>query len=270
MIKLSALFKIVREAQGIRQKDLGMAVGLNQSAIAQYEGSALSLSAEASVGMASALNINPDYVESGIGNPFKARDKSKLIKMLFPETIDGEVDPILVDIILDHNSYISCILMTPEKLKKRTTLRQPGYFFALLVRDEDGNVFLFRHRDKDRWIGMTGAWLEKLQMRHNEKIEHGGYVLAKPAKLSDQMFEKIREWTVEDVREFDDFLLTIWPNSREGVLKLIDLLSSLDKNSERRAGYRKAANYVLTAPLKDLDGFLDRILVKIEQAMRRG
>jgi transcriptional regulator with XRE-family HTH domain len=164
MENLPLLLKMVRDAQGISQSELSEKIGVSQSAIAQFEKMKATLSIQRLIRMAPILNLNPNYLQTGIGNPFRQTIKQKTIKMFFPEDPLGRIDTALVRVIIDANKQAEFFFLRPghfdslliakegETVKKELNQWQRQrvkntMLCALFVCDGDNNTFLFKRKN---------------------------------------------------------------------------------------------------------------------------
>lgn len=188
MENLFAFIRVVREAQSIAQKDLGESVGISQSAITQFENGKMSLSVETLLNMASHLNLNPTFVEHGLGNPFKRASKETVIQMVMPETRSRDIDPYLLDIILKANKDAAFVLLTAPLSALRTRLGKPGFFYALALRDDENNFFLFARKGKHKLFGSTAEWMELLKTKGSGE---GRHFEVNVSKMSADLFRRL-------------------------------------------------------------------------------
>lgn len=158
---------MVREAQDITQSELAQKLGITQAAIAQFEKTRAALSAETIINMSPILNLNPDYLLSRIGNPFKQNVPEEIIKMFLFENPIGDIDFSLIKLIAEKNHQAIFLFLKPlfggttlsglthedrdiakkEIARWNKQSRQGFFVFALLIRDDDDNIFLFKRKD---------------------------------------------------------------------------------------------------------------------------
>lgn len=163
MENLPLFLKTVRTAQGISQSDLSEQIGVSQSAIAQFEKMKATLSLQRMIKMAPILNVNPNYLQKGIGNPFRQTNE-KTIKMFFPEDPPGRIDTTLVRTIIDANKQAEFFFLRPGDFDSRSIVKEGGtvkneliqwqrqrakntMLCALFVCDGDNNTFLFKRKN---------------------------------------------------------------------------------------------------------------------------
>ncbi|PKN89427.1 MAG: hypothetical protein CVU51_00325 [Deltaproteobacteria bacterium HGW-Deltaproteobacteria-1] len=164
MENLPLFLKMVRDAQGISQSELSEDLGVSQSAIAQFEKMKATLSMGRMIRMAPILNVNPNYLQTGIGNPFRQTIKQKTIKMFFPEDPLGRMDTTLVRLIIDANKQAEFFFLRPGYIDSLSIAKEGGtvkkalsqwqrqrakntMVCALFVCDGDDNTFLFKRKN---------------------------------------------------------------------------------------------------------------------------
>lgn len=217
MENLPLFLRMVRDAQGISQSELSEKIGVSQSAIAQFEKMKATLSMQRLIRMAPILNVNPDYLQTGIGNPFRQTIKQKTIKMFFPEDPLGRIDTTLVRVIMDANKQAEFFSLRPghfnsrlfakegETVKKvlNQWQRQRGennMLCALFVCDGDNNTFLFKRKNNRLFDDekLMAYFLERIGEKDNKYFPHDIINLKLPGcieiiKWHDSSFEKLFE-----------------------------------------------------------------------------
>lgn len=199
MQNLSTLIRTVRISQGIPQSKLAEYLGISQASIAKYETTKSTLSLDTLVRAADFLNLNPVYIEKGLGNPFKASDPSKAIKMFIPETLGGEADLELLDFILQSSEYTILLMLKPEN---RREFRWRDQSFSLLVGDKEGNRFILRRKNADSTF--SDRQIQSLA-RKASKISNG-FCEMKSQGVDDSVYEKIRKWSDLDSKAIEQIL----------------------------------------------------------------
>jgi len=241
---LNTLFKLVRELQGKDQTVLARAIGLKtSSAISKFEkGEKSPLSEETLKKLASLLQMNPDYITGASLNPFSSPE---LVKMYLPEEDIGiKVLFTPIKIIAEANQRIEIVTLLParkfefmEKIETGTIL-EPGTY-AIAIKDQDGNMFLFRRKSPSAYIMADRSMLAQLEeiSDHKDKdIRH------RTRKLKRDLFEKIRNWNVlrEDIEPFfsnrklievtatEERLLHMVRKKKKDPEKVIELLDKIE------------------------------------------
>lgn len=201
IIRLPEFIRSAREAQGISQKELAQKINITPSAITQYEKGQASLSKETLLALAPLLNINPDFINTLNGNPFKQAKPHTVIKLFIPVVDSGAVIhwPAF-DTIMDYNKRaIFAFLQAPETLERKSMkirrwLRKGLTAYALLIKDGDGNVFVCKRKD-DVFIDMGGveAALESAtEYRDKTKLFVTHY-----ERMSNALYRQIQEGNIE-------------------------------------------------------------------------
>ncbi len=163
-LHLPLFLRTVRQALEISQTKLSREIGISQPSLAQYESLKISLSPEVLLKIASVLNISPDFILEGKGNPFKQNESGKIIKMLLPEDRLQKIDySIILEIANASKNALFSFLKAPsimgipelrtqefirhEIAQWRKQLRQGVSICALFVQDSDSNTFLFKRKN---------------------------------------------------------------------------------------------------------------------------
>lgn len=268
MEKLELLIRMVREAQGISQKEIANTIKISQSAITQYEKLQSRLSAETVFKMAPLLNINPEYIEKGIGNPFKQADEQKIIKMFMPETPIGEIDFSLIELIIRSNDEITFIQLTAShSFEMGHKLWRPGYSYALLIEDRDNNKFLFRRKDRNKLL--LGIDDLKITLDKLDK-EKKKYYEIKTVTLTKQLFEKIQVWESIDINELNKFLKM--QSKREHVDFLLRVIRKILSNKTARKNkeeVEKMREIIVNMRYEELEQLMSRLMPEFEEIVKR-
>lgn len=259
MENLALFIRKAREAQGISQKEIAEAINISQSAITQFEKLKATLSVETLVKMAPLLNINPEFIEKGTGNPFKQVDKQKIIKMFMPENPLGEIDYVLIDLITKYNKEATFVLLLPvlhEKMrgdfkKLRSRLQPYGYCYALLIEDGDNNKIIFRRKDKEKILVSTPDWVTRLNSLNKEGEK---YFEIKAIELTENLFKNIEEWSNINVKELNTLLKSV--NRREHIdflRRLIKKIWTHKTMKKNQKDAKKIMKIIMDMENEDLD-----------------
>ncbi|MDA8088721.1 MAG: helix-turn-helix transcriptional regulator [Nitrospiraceae bacterium] len=209
MTNLPLFIRSVREAQGITQGELkekanALGIAISQSAIAQFEKMKATISLEKLIAIAPLLNLNPVFIESGTGNPFRQSNKERIINIFLPEDIFGKPDYDLIKTIAESNKKALFIFVKPNprsysNLRKISSLSETDDpIFALLVKDEDENIFLFRRKKSIDFLagGALEAELEAIASRDKKYLEVQWQVFDSPdwevIKSLETDYDKVR------------------------------------------------------------------------------
>lgn len=210
-MKLNDIFEFAREAQGIKQSQIAVEIGVTQSAISKFEQGATKLSDETLCKIAEKLNIDENFINGKSLIPFKSE---KMIKMLQPLLLPSEKSRFYYLILLyDNFEFIS--LIPPYSILEKIRRLKQNQIYAVAAKDRSGQVFLIRAR-----------YHFDLMLYEEDLESHLKYFIHLAKKKQDQftfstkminedLYEKIKDWTVEkrDIeplfkRSTTDFVLT--------------------------------------------------------------
>lgn len=201
-MKMPAFIRAVREAEGISQKDLAAKIQITPSAITQYEKSTASISKDKLLAMAPILNLNPHFVDNGIGNPFKTASPKGIVRMYFPLKPDGSIDMFsILQVISDYNSHAIFLFLKPARSIEQKSLQIKRWqgkgltSYALLLKDSDDNIFLFKRKD-DVFFN------EKIfiaEVEHDAIMDHKVFDLD-ITSVDETTFNQIKEWNIKKNR----------------------------------------------------------------------
>lgn len=196
-MNLNQLFMLARDLQDIKQTDLARELGVTSSAISKFEKSRTTLSEDTLKELAQRLNLNPEYITGSSSNPFLSK---KLIKMFLPEEEFGMkvvFTPILL--IAEANQRIEFVTLLPARKFKfmeeveEGTLLEPN-LYAIAVRDQDNNIFLFRRRAPKAYIvGEQGLRIQ-LQEMSDKKDKR---IVFHTRRLTKELFKRIMDWDIK-------------------------------------------------------------------------
>lgn len=273
MENLALFIRMVRESQGISQKEIAETIKISQSAIAQYEKLQATLSPETLLKIAPLLNLNPEYIRTGIGNPFKQVDKQKIIKMFIPENPLEEIDYSLIDLIAKYNKEAIFILLLPILLKPMGDLKkiQPrlkpyGYWYALLIEDGDNNKFIFRRKDKEKMVVCTPDWITRLNSLNKEGEK---YFEIKAIELTGNLFKNIEEWSNINVKELNTLLKSV--NRREHIDFLRRLIKKIwsHKSIKNQKEAKQIREIITSMEYEDLDRLISLLVPEFAEIIKK-
>lgn len=229
---INALFKMAREAQGVKQSELAKKAGIAQPTLSQFEGGQFTLSMEALLAIAPYLKINPEYLLGVSSNPFSSPD---LIKLLLPERLMKGVDYTPITFVVEANSNVQVAILLAttgiDKIISKTALGQ--FTQAVLVRDQDGNTFIFRRKSRGSYMVGEGD----LQARLQEIAKDGKKTVSiKIHRIPRTLAKKIADWDVklEDLEDlFESKIITKNVSVEEN--RLIDVIREEGINPEEVA-----------------------------------
>jgi transcriptional regulator with XRE-family HTH domain len=260
---LPSFIRSVREAQGLPQKDIAQKIHVWPSALTQYEKSDASLSKEKLLEIAPLLNLNPEFIRQGVGNPFKAADKSSLIKMSLILTEEGKIDLNLIRFIADFSEKSAFIFLKPidvpkDKPRLVSKWRRSGNtIYALLVQDDDGNRFLFKRTDDSFFNESEIVPLLSDSMGYHKfhKVSVSG--------ISSVLFEKIKGWGNLSRSDFDSLIATAQSRDKiEMLSELIDILSNYEATDEDKKNLERLKTIFQNIEPQNASDLLDTILPK--------
>lgn len=228
-MEINALFKMAREAQGVKQSELAKKAGIAQPTLSQFEAGQFTLAMESLIAIAPYLKIAPDYLMGVSSNPFSSPD---LIKLLLPEKLLKGVDYTPIEFVVEANTNVQvAILLAPsgiEKIIAKTVVGQLTQ--AVLLRDQDGNTFIFRRKSRGSYLVGEGD----LQARLQEMAKDGKKTVSiKTHRIPRTLAKKIADWDVklEDVEDiFESKVITRNISQEEN--RLIDIIRVEGLNPE--------------------------------------
>lgn len=228
-MEINALYKMAREAQGVKQSELAKKAGIAQPTLSQFESGQFTLSMESLLAIAPYLNINSEYLMGVSSNPFSSPD---LIKLLLSERLLKGVDYTPIEFIVAANINVQvAILLAPsgiDKIISKTVMGQLTQ--AVLLRDQDGNTFIFRRKSRGSYLVGEGD----LQARLQEMAKDGKKTVnIKTHRITRTLAKKIADWvvTLEDVEDiFQSKVITRNISQEEN--RLIDILREEGLNPE--------------------------------------
>lgn len=213
MVNLPLFIRMVREAQGVQQAELAKKMGVSQSAVTQFEKMKSTLSTDTVVKASSVLNLNPDFIQMGTGNPFKPSSPKKTIKFFLAEDPLGKIDFSLVEEVARANKravfyFLKPILFKSEQIpiKDEATNKtfrqwikhreQDVLIYALFVQDEDGNMFLFKRRNNLLFSEQT-----LVLNLHNLEIKNNKYFETEVVTIGSSACQMIRGWSDISIKD---------------------------------------------------------------------
>lgn len=199
-MRIAELFRRAREAKGLKQSDIADQCGISRSALARFETGSLRLAEETLLLIAPLLDIDPEFLRGNATIPFKSPTGS-LIKFVV-DKYHVNTDMLLAT-VLARCDVLEIYYLTPpltivDRIRHLNVAANPTY--ALLMRDEAGNVYLFRCKSpKDflAWDDSISSWQSE-QRRMSGKSGHFEQLI-----ISKELFEKIRDWQDIDKADFD-------------------------------------------------------------------
>lgn len=264
--KLQVLFRKIRESQGISQTELATAAGKTQGAITQFEHMRATISENVLKEMAPTLNLNPDFIEKKTGNPFKQADREKIIKMFIPESSVGDLDFSLIEFIAGCNEKASFFFLKPSMRHQPRQRFNLHSACALLIKDSDENVFIFKRKRVDEVF--TYLKLREELLKFAEK--KGKYLEIKVLTVPDSLYKRIQEWDELKVKEFSTLLIISgMRENKELLTRLIDKMIFLENDSINRQNLTAIKNNIAGLNAKEMDTFILGIIPQILETSKK-
>lgn len=199
-MRIAELFRRAREAKGLKQTDIADQCGISRSALARFETGSLRLAEETLLLIAPLLDIDPEFLRGNATIPFKSPTGS-LIKFVV-DKYHVNTDMLLAT-VLARCDVLEIYYLTPpltivDRIRHLNVASNPTY--ALLMKDEAGNAYLFRcksSKDFLAWDESISSWQSE-QRRLSGKSGHFEQLI-----ISKELFEKIRDWQGIDKADFD-------------------------------------------------------------------
>jgi transcriptional regulator with XRE-family HTH domain len=217
-------------AQGISQRDVASHLGIHQGSVAQFETGRSKLSLATLVRMAPFLNLNPAFVETGTGRPFKPRQPGEVIKLLLSPNPESGADLYLLNLILTKAEKTQIVVLLPPLEQAKGKLGTAGFYYAVTILDDQGTAYLLRAKHGER---LTGS-LKELQVEMDAIASKDERTFQlKTVRVTKEMFEKLRTWSILRVNELSPLLpRTKKAASRQRLLRLVDAIFSDQKEKE--------------------------------------
>ena len=199
-MRISELFRRAREAKGLKQSEIADQCGISRSALARFETGSLRLAEETLLQIAPLLDIDPEFLRGNARIPFKSPTGSLIKFVVDKYHVNSDV---LLSRLIALSDVLEIYYLTPpltivDRIRHLNVASNPTY--ALLMKDEAGNVYLFRCKSpKDflAWDDSISSWMSE-QRRMAGKSGH-----FEPLIISKELFEKIRDWQGIDKEDFD-------------------------------------------------------------------
>jgi len=267
MENLSLLINRVRVAQGISQTDIAKALGISQAAINQFEKLKATLSEKTLRKMSPLLNLNPDFIESGTGNPFKQRNSHEVIKMFIHEDPFGVIDLSIFNLIAQYNNNAIFLFLRPPhfyRSKPFKSFHRRDLRCALIVKDSDNNIFFFRKKEDDDFFS------ESELKKHLRFMAFKGkkYFVIDAAGISKSLYERIENWslTIGEVNRLMNEM--IYRVNREFLIKLINKTWSHQTMVEYEEEYKNIRKKIEKMDNEMLDHYLIKIIPKFAKIIK--
>lgn len=271
MVNLPVFTRKVREAQGIQQGELAKKIGVSQSAIAQFEKLKSSLSVDTLLKMAPILNLNPDFIQNRIGNPFKCSVPNKIIKMFLSEEPAGLIDFVLVEKIAEANKMATFLFLKPALLnaeqisRKGKSAREDFYRWqkqrkqgisisAIIVKDEADNTFIFKRK-----TNLLFDEKELVSKLNEIELSNNKYFETEIVAVGSSVCSKLEAWADFSEKDIKTVFAAKHHRNRIFILKFIGELWTHKAFLAEREKYE----IIKTTIQKMGDAELDRLLVEL-------
>ena len=199
-MRVAELFRKAREAKGLKQSEIADQCGISRSALARFETGSLRLAEETLLQIAPLLDIDPEFLRGNATIPFKSQ--SGLLIKFVVDKYHVNTDMLLAT-ILARCDVLEIYYLTPpltivDRIRHLNVASNPTY--ALLMKDEAGNVYLFRCKSPKDFL----AWDDSISSWHSEQRKLTGKSgHFEQLIISKELFEKIRDWQDIDKTDFD-------------------------------------------------------------------
>lgn len=194
----SIILKIMREAKGISQGRLAHLLKIDRSAIAHYEAGELSAISKDKIAEAGRyLDINPAYIMSVDPNPFKSQDPNGVIRLFIKgDNLSADIASLLAIAKYGFVNKLVFLTASPSSLKARFRKIVSGMatVYAIAMIDIADNIFLFRHKDQNRFIGYLQNLVYAIKTAENASI---GNMIIENEPLPDELMHRIQNDSAE-------------------------------------------------------------------------
>jgi transcriptional regulator with XRE-family HTH domain len=279
MEKIGLFIRMTREAHGITQMELAEKLGISQAAIAQFERLKATLSPETIINMAPLLNLNPDYVADGIGNPFKQRRSNEIIKMFFSEDPLGNIDFSLIDLIADKNEKAVFIFLKPamhtgissslgfrqDKTLYRQILqqeRQGNSIYALVIQDDDKNIFLFKRKNNNLFNEN-----DLISLLHEKALSEKKYFDISISGIGYKPYKDIREGA-EKLDWINDLIKHRSIEKKAFLVRLAKDIWSHSSMMGNKDEYAEIKREIEKIPPEKIDHLLSQLMIELSKILR--
>lgn len=191
-------FRMMREGKGISQGQLAELLKIDRSAIAHYESGELSAISKNKIAEAGRyLDINPAYIMSKDPYPFKSQDPRGLIR-LFIKGGNLSADISSLTAIVKYGFVKKLVFFTTSPSSFRTRFRKivsgMATVYAIAMIDITDDIFLFRHRHPNKFIGYLQNLEHSIKTSNNTSVEA---VIIDNNPLPDELLHKIQNDSAE-------------------------------------------------------------------------
>lgn len=189
---------MMRRGKSINQGQLAQLLKIDRSAIAHYEAGELSTISKEKIAEAGRyLDINPAYIMSTDPNPFKSQDPQGLIRLFMKGgNLSADIASLLAIVQYGFVSKLVFLTTSPFSLKARFRNIISGMptAYSITMTDTADNIFLFRHKDQNKFIGYLQNLEHAIRTAENTSI---GNMIIENEPLPDELMHKIQNDSAE-------------------------------------------------------------------------
>lgn len=204
-LPVNKLFKLVRELTGSTQPEVSASAKIAYQSLQQFEKGQVSLSKETLTMMAKALCINPEYIDDDSVYPFKS--EGRLIKMFMPDGfIFDNFQPLYSILRLNKQLRMITLVAPFPELKRFTNIGLP-LIYAITLKDDHDNIFLFRRKKEKDIFNLSGDYPSPIVKMTKISQEYNCILSIAQKELPRDIFDKIRNWnmlSIEDIKDLID------------------------------------------------------------------
>ena len=191
-LTVNKLFKFVRELTGKTQPEVSASAKITYQSLQQFEKGQASLSKETLKLMAKTLYINHDFIDDSAKYPFKS--SGRLIKMIVPDgVLFDNFEPLYFLSKLNKQLRMITLIAPFPELKRFSNIGLP-LIYAILLKDDHNNVFLFRRKKEKDIFNLSSDYPSPIVKLTKISQENKSVISIAQKEISRDVFDKIREW----------------------------------------------------------------------------
>ena len=204
-LAVNKLFKLVRELTGKTQPEVSAGAKITYQSLQQFEKGQASLSKETLKLMAKGLYVNPAYIDDTVSYPFKSN--GRLIKMFMPDgVVFDNLEPLYFLSKLNKQLRMITLIAPFPELKRFSNIGLP-LIYAILIKDDHNNIFLFRRKKEKDIFNLSADYPSPIVKLTKISQENKSVISFAQKELSRNVFDKIREWnslSIADIKYLID------------------------------------------------------------------
>lgn len=192
MLNKNDIFRLVRDASGLKQTFVSEKVGISHVALSRFEKGLSTLSTGTLCSIAPYYFLNEDFINSDNVPPFQSG--GKLIKFFISHRIGSIPDFSLLQFVINSTPHSTVKYLVPHV----AILNAPKYnaldnlVYAIAIKDSKENIFIFRKKSESIVKGAMTVDQIETAIR---KIKTGTHTVDTASCIMDkQLFHKIQEW----------------------------------------------------------------------------